>query len=100
FAWGVWVSLKKENYLRAVSLWTTKGREVEPPYFGWLNNMISIYDPPTINLKTNVHTRAVGLRPFVELEPTNHPLAIEQRNGITVERVREIAEWLLHQKSA
>lgn len=28
----------------------------------------------------------------VELEPTDHPLAIEQRNGITLERVKEIQE--------
>ena len=28
-------------------------------------------------------------------EPTDHPLAVEQRNGITVDRVVEIAELLL-----
>jgi hypothetical protein len=32
-------------------------------------------------LKTNVHTRARGLRPTVELEPTDHPLAVEQREA-------------------
>ena len=26
------------------------------------------------------------MAPYVELEPTEHPLAIEQRNGITLER--------------
>jgi hypothetical protein len=38
----------------------------------------------------------LGERPSVELEPTSHPLAVEQRNGITVARVHEIAETLLH----
>lgn len=52
--------------------------------------------PSTINLKTNVHTRPIGERPLVELEPTEHPLAVEQRTGITRDRVREIAEALLH----
>jgi hypothetical protein len=39
-----------------------------------------------------VHTRAVGLVPWIELEPTDHPLAVDQRTGITWERIREIAE--------
>jgi hypothetical protein len=47
-------------------------------------------------LKTRVHTQAVGKRPLVEMEPTDHPLAVEQRTGITLARVQEIAETLLH----
>ncbi len=34
------------------------------------------------------------MAPYVELEPTEHPLAIEQRNGITLERVKEIQEMI------
>lgn len=45
---------------------------------------------------TRVHTRPVGERPVIELEPTDHPLAVEQRTGITLDRVREIAAALLH----
>ncbi|MFD8978482.1 DUF2199 domain-containing protein [Streptomyces sp. NPDC059564] len=52
--------------------------------------------PTTINLKTHVHTRPVGQRPLVELEPTDHPLALEQRTGIALDRVRRIAETVLH----
>ena len=74
----------------------TEGRENEAPYFGWLSTELPLYGTSTITLKTNVHTRPVGLRPNIELEPTGHPLAAEQRNGITRERVREIAEQLLH----
>lgn len=47
-----------------------------------------------IKFKTNVHIREVGTAPYVELEPTEHPLAIEQRNGITLERVKEIQEMI------
>jgi hypothetical protein len=43
-----------------------------------------------------VHTQPVGIRPKIELEPTSHPLAIEQKQGITMERVQQIAEQLLH----
>ena len=31
-----------------------------------------------------------------ELEPTGHPLAVEQRTGMTRARVQQIAETLLH----
>ena len=95
FRWGVWVSLSPTNYQRMMDLWYQAGRESEPPYFGWLQTQLPLY-PPTLNLKAMVHTRPVGMRPLVELEPTDHPLAVEQRQGITMTRVQEIAEQLLH----
>lgn len=96
FVWTVWVSLSKDNFFRAVKLWDQPERENEPSYFGWLSNQIPTYPTSTLNLKTNLHTRPLGERPSIELEPTNHPLAVEQRNGITAARVHEIAETLLH----
>ena len=95
FSWDVWVSLSQKNFARACELWQKPGREREPPYFGWLNTALPCY-PNTLNLKTMVHTREVGRRPWIELEPTDHPLAVEQREGITLARVQEIAELLLH----
>ncbi|MEV3993875.1 DUF2199 domain-containing protein [Streptomyces sp. NPDC049837] len=96
FSWAVWVSLSRENFARAADRWDTPGREAEKPYFGWLSTDLSLYSPTTINLKTHIHTRPVGQRPLIELEPTDHPLAVEQRTGITLDRVREIAEAVLH----
>ncbi|WP_434095370.1 DUF2199 domain-containing protein [Streptomyces flaveolus] len=96
FSWGVWVSLSRDNFSRAADLWDTPGRESEKPYFGWLTTDLPLYSPTTLNLKTHVHTRPVGERPNVELEPTDHPLAVEQRTGITLDRVREIASAVLH----
>lgn len=95
FAWVVWVSLSEASFKRALAIWEQPGRETEPPFFGWLSSEIPGY-PSTLNLKTNVHTRPLGERPAVELEPTDHPLAVEQRTGIALARVREIAEALLH----
>jgi hypothetical protein len=96
FDWGVWVSLSERNYHRMGELWTTSGREQEAPYFGYLATEIPLYQPSTLTLKTNLHTQPVGQRPLVELEPTDHPLAIEQRTGITLARVQQIAEAMLH----
>ncbi|MDJ0385998.1 DUF2199 domain-containing protein [Streptomyces sp. G-G2] len=96
FSWGVWVSLSEENFTRALSVWDTEGREAEKPYFGWLSTELALYSESTTDLKTNAHTRPVGRSPLIELEPTGHPLAVEQRTGITRERVREIAMAVLH----
>jgi hypothetical protein len=96
FSWGVWVSLSSASFKKTLDLMSTEGRESEPPYFGWLSTELPVYGTSTVNLKTHVHTRPVGLRPTVELEPTGHPLAVEQCNGFTRERVREIAEQILH----
>ncbi|MER5352927.1 DUF2199 domain-containing protein [Kitasatospora sp. NPDC002551] len=95
FSWGVWVSLSEANFARMHDLWEDPAREQEPPYFGWLTTELPLYPQSTLLLKTHVHTRAVGRRPLIELEPTDHPLAVEQREGITGERVREFADRLL-----
>ncbi len=89
FRWGAWASLSEESFRRALDLWTAEVIENEPPKFGWLSNNIDIY-PNTLNLATHVHLRPGKLRPAIELEPTDHPLAIEQREGITLARVEEI----------
>lgn len=95
FVWDVWVSLSETNFKRASGRWHDPNRTEESPYFGWLCNSLPGY-PETLSLKTNVHTRSVGVRPLIELEPTEHPLAVEQRDGITMARVIEIAEIALH----
>jgi len=98
FEWGVWVSLSEDSFRRMDGLWGTPGRESQPPYFGWLQTNLPCY-PSTLNLKTHVHTRPVGERPTVVLEPTDHPLAVEQRTGITMQRVEEIATLILHDET-
>jgi hypothetical protein len=95
FIWGVWVSLSRDNFKREQSLRNSSKRVEEIPYFGWLSSRIQVY-PDTLLLKTRVHSRNVGMAPYIELEPTEHPLAVEQRRGISTDRVREIAELIQH----
>jgi len=72
------------------------GREHEQPMFGWFATELGVYLPSTLNLKTMVHTQPVGSRPLIELERTEHPLAVEQREGVSLGRVQEFAELLRH----
>lgn len=98
FSWLVWVSLAEKSFQRAIEMWETPGREAEPPSFGWLSTSLPHY-PETLNLKTNVHTKPVGVRPQIELEPTTHPLAVEQRQGMTLERAQSLANHLIREWS-
>jgi hypothetical protein len=45
-----------------------------------------------LNLKAKLYHRQNGIRPSIELEPTKHQLAVELGEGMTIERVQEIAE--------
>lgn len=91
FSWNVWVSLNADNFFRMLDLWEEPSRVELDPMFGWFATELPGY-PDTLNLKTNVHIREVGVRPFIELEPTDHPLAVEQREGITRQRIVELAK--------
>lgn len=94
FVWNIWVSVSEASFSRIGELWDAEIRDREPPFFGWLCNELAVY-PKTFGLKTNVHLRNNGIRPLIVLEPTDHPLAVEQRRGISLQHVEQIASALL-----
>lgn len=89
--WGVWVSLSEDNFNKVKEFWDDQ--ELLEPMFGWLSTALPCY-PDTVNLKALIHHRSDNMRPYIELEPTDHPLAVEFREGVTIERIKEIAEEL------
>jgi hypothetical protein len=95
FVWGVWVEVSPKSFIRSNELWSVDGREREPVFPGWLNTEISLYGD-TINLEVSVQTQKVGKRPRFTVVDQEHPLATEQRDGITKRRIEEIAEAMLH----
>jgi hypothetical protein len=99
FIWNVWASLSPTGYQQFQSVFAGRQRSETGPFFGWLESHIWIY-PETINLKTRVHLRNNGTRPYIELEPTAHPLAREQLEGIGASRVVEIFEAVTHPPDA
>lgn len=95
FVWGVWVSVSEASFKQWTACFYAEHRSHIGPLFGWLNARLKPY-PDTVNLKTRVHLRDHGVRPLIELEPTDHPLAIEQREGISVTRVSELYAEMMH----
>jgi len=89
YRWGLWVSVSKEDFRRVLDLWDAPIDGSEPPIPGRLCNNMAIY-PTTFGLEVRMRLRDNNLRPTIELLSPEHPLAIEQRNGISVHRVDEI----------
>jgi hypothetical protein len=94
FIWGVWAAVSQKSFVRFGELWDVDIREHETPFPGTLGNDIPIY-PKTVDLRCNILMKNARKRPSFELEATDHPLAVEQRNGITLDRVKEIAAFVL-----
>jgi len=97
FTWGVWCSLSEQSFRTISQYWDDPRRTELPPVFGWLCTAIPTY-PDTMYLKTTVSQREVGLRPLVQLEPTAHPLAVHQREGIEAKELKRIVMDVLHPK--
>jgi hypothetical protein len=90
FVWTCWISLSHESYSRMQSLWDRSERTELEAAFGYVSNALPTYEPSTFSLKSHVHTRSIGTRPWIELEPTAHPLAVAQRTGIGAARIAAI----------
>jgi hypothetical protein len=93
--YGAWVSLSAASYDEFCRRRDARERYLDGPYFGWLSNQIPGW-PETLRLKTRVHVRPPPLQPVLELEPTDHALAVAQREGLSLEQFRDISLALLH----
>ena len=85
---GVWVSQKKENFETYLENFDTLDIG---PFFGWLSNEFRFKGEPTTNLKTMAHFQGNGLRPLIELDESDHPLYVAQRDGISLDEAWRIA---------
>lgn len=90
FIWGVWISVSEESFRYILDNWETDIPDDAPPRFGWLCTSISGYPDPE-EIRCYVHLRSGNLRPRIVLEPTDYPMAVEQRTGITLDRIKQIA---------
>jgi hypothetical protein len=87
--YGVWSTLSSTNFALYLDTFDSGDQGNVGPWFGWFSNRLKGY-PDTMNLKCMVHPRPGRQRPFIELEPTDHPLAVEQQQGITIDRLLEL----------
>jgi hypothetical protein len=96
FLWGVWASVREDVFDEISDCWQQQGREnLHGPFKGRLGNSLKIYRE-TLNLKLTILIQCVGARPLFIVEDSEHPLATEQKSGITPTAAMELASLLLH----
>lgn len=91
FEWNVWVELEESYFARMDEVWEASERHEEPPYPAVLDSALPGYSVSTTGLRGQLFTQRIGVRPVFEVVDQTHPLALEQRSGITRHRAVEIS---------
>ena len=89
FGFGVWSTLSEKNFKLYLETFDSGQQGDLGPWFGWLSNRLKAY-PDTLNLKCQVHPMPGRRRPWIEVMQADHALAVEQREGVTIDRLAEI----------
>jgi hypothetical protein len=96
FLFGLWVRLHEDVYDEIDACWVEEGKERKHgPFKGRIANKNLIYDD-ALNLKVTVVLQPVGVRPLIFVDESEHPLAVAQREGISLDGAHNIASRLLH----
>lgn len=94
FAWALWTRVGEHDFWRYDESWERAERVELAPFEATVATDVPGY-PDTSGLRGLVHTRDLGVRALLVLDG-DHPLAREQRDGITPERHRQLVELVLH----
>jgi hypothetical protein len=89
FGIGAWSTLSRDNFTRYIDTFDSGEQGGLGPWSGWFSNRIKGY-PDTINLKCLVHPMSGRQRPLIELVQDGHPLALDQRRGVTFDRLLDL----------
>lgn len=81
---GVWSRLSRANFDRYRASFEDEDQSRLGPLPGLLSNTVRGY-PETVGLECRLLLQDGGQRPLLELASTDHPLAIQQRHGITLD---------------
>lgn len=96
FIWSVWVELTEADFTLNADRWEDPDRAELLPSPGRLATQLP-YEQATLGLRVRLFNREPGVVPLVKLDRDQaHALVAEQREGISLHRVTEINEQLLH----
>lgn len=95
FNWGVWVTQSEENFFKYFDSYSAD--QTGEVTFGWLPVTMLSYrrekpGEPTEWLACDVQWQPEGQRPMIVLHEVDHPLYLDQRDGISWDRAIEIAQ--------
>ena len=89
FELGVWGSLSAANFDRYVDTFDHDDQSKLGLMFSYLSNEVRGF-PGSHSLKANLRPQDHRKRPFMDLEPTDHPLAVAQRSGISFAKAHQL----------
>lgn len=89
FGLGLWSSVSRKSFGEYAEVFAGESQAQAGPWVGWLSNQLGGY-PETTRLVCRAEPRDGGLRPVLLLKPTEHPLVLEQRDGVSFDRILEI----------
>ena len=84
FGWGIWCRLDWRLFKLCWDRFHEDENSDIAPFRGVLANRLSHY-PDTDGLACRIVLQNGGLRPLVTVANAEHPLAVHQRQGMTVE---------------
>lgn len=87
---GPWSSLSEKNFWRYVETFQDPEQSKIGDTFGWLSNEIKGF-PASLNLSCRVEPQDNNQRPLILVDPSDHPLSVAQRAGISFEQALRIA---------
>lgn len=100
FGWSIWAEIDETDFRLLVHTLEDPQRIEQAPVRGRLDADLP-YDVPTRGLTVLLHQNPPGeANDMIVSDAEAHPLAMEQRSGITEPRVAEINHRLLHWATA
>jgi len=95
---GAWVGVSQEDAEFMTDVWHDGDCSKHGPFKGKLRSNLRLNDRliygETLDIDAELHLRD-DVVPLIKLLSADHPLAVDQRNGITIDRVVEIASTML-----
>jgi hypothetical protein len=94
FRWGVWARIEKKDFRRYLELWNAEAAAHESPFLGHLSGGLRDYSDSDM-LQVQVQLQPGNQRPRFYVVSASHPLGIDQRQGITMQKVHIFIEPML-----
>ena len=92
----VWTTISEANFFKRDEMWEDPQRIHNEPYFGWLQTVVPGYDK-TISIKTMAYESEMGMIPAIKVTEEDHPLTLDQENGISFEEAVKRVDNILKQ---
>jgi hypothetical protein len=86
FRWGTWARVEEQDFRRYYELWDETDVSDEPVFRGYLSGGIRDF-ADSDGLEVEIELQSNNQRPRLTVVVETHPLAIAQRDGVTMEDV-------------